>query len=289
MSKLFTAYFLVATVCVSLIISCSDEPKRLVNGEPELADSNTVYSFFVAGHAYGNPTTFQYGLHPPFKTLIPEINKYPHLELGVFTGDVVPKPTDAYWDAAEHDIGHLKVPTHVALGNHDMSHEVGDRFVDHYAFQKHNDLFIIWSPRAWNIDTVQMNMLKREIETRKNSIDNLFIFCHELIWWSPENEYKNVEINYRPHYPGSTNYWEEVHPYLDSLEMPVYLFAGDIGASDGVSPYMYDKKDNVSLFASGMGSNMNDNVLFVNVSDDGTVKINMIGVKDHQFGLIRKF
>ena len=272
------------------MMSCQKQNgKELPSFELYSIDSLVNYSFLVAGHAYGNPMDFQYGLHPPFKTMIPQINEYPKLEFGVLTGDVVPKPTEEYWDSAELDMSRFSVPLHIAPGNHDKSPVFHSRYQDYYSFNQANDLFLILSPRNWNIDGEQLELVKSKIDSCKKEVDNIFIFCHELIWWTPENEFKDVEINYRPHYPGTTTYWQDFQPYLDSLEVPVYLFAGDIGASEGVSPFMYEKQDNISYFASGMGSNLNDNVLFVEVSTSGNVEIKMIGVKNHKFGLINTF
>ena len=281
--------FMCLTVQLFLLQSCNNNTTLAPSVNPYTIDSTINYSFFVAGHTYGNPMNFQYGLHPPFKTLTPEINNYPKLEMGILTGDIVPKPTQDYWDSALQDMSRFSVPLHVAPGNHDKGPIFEEHFEDYYSFNKTNDLFLILSPRNWNIDGEQLNMVKSKIDSCKSQVDNIFIFCHELIWWTPENEFKDVEINYRPHYPGSTTYWQDLQPYLDSLEVPVYLFAGDIGSSDQVSPYMYEKQGNVSYFASGMGSNINDNVLFVEVSDQGHVTIKMIGVKNHLFGIIRTF
>lgn len=280
--------FLMISVGV-LLQSCSNSQVKKDSIDLYEIDSNTNYSFFVAGHTYGNPMNFQYGLHPPFNTMIPQINDYPKLEFGILTGDIVPKPTEDYWDSAEADMSRFKVPLHIAPGNHDKGPIFHDKYDEFHSFTKANDLFLILSPRSWNIDGEQLDMVKNAIDSAKNTVDNVFVFCHELIWWTPENEFKDVEINYRPHFPGETTYWQNFQPYLDSLEVPVYLFAGDIGASDFVDPFMYEKQDNITYIASGMGSNLNDNMLFVEVSNSGSVAIKMIGVKDHKFGIIQTF
>ncbi len=57
----------------------------------------------------------------------------------------------------------------------------------------------------------------------------------------------------------------QLHPKLDTLNMPVYFFAGDVGAASWSSNYMYDKLDNVHLIASGMGENDGDNFVEVEV------------------------
>lgn len=280
-------------VCIASILklsSCSTESDNNIFSPQSYALPEEVgYTFFVAGHTYGNPMEFQYGLHPPFKTMIPQINAYPKLEFGILTGDVVPKPTVEYWDAAEADIDKFKVPIHIAPGNHDKSPVYHERYPDPYEFNYANDLFFILSPRNWNIDGEQLAMVKSQIDSCKATVDNIFIFCHELIWWSPDNQFGDVEVNYRPHFPGSISYWDDFQPYLDSLNVPVYLIAGDIGASDQVDPFMYAKEDNIRYVASGMGSNIDDNMIFVEVTNDGVVELKMVGVQNHQFGWIQSF
>ena len=241
---------------------------------------NYKYAFFAAGHVYGNALNFQYGLHPPFKDIINKLNEYPLLELGVFTGDVVPKPTQAYWDSAIVDINKINVPTYIAPGNHDGGTVFKQLFTTYYrSFTQNNDLFIILSPSNWSIKGKQLDFLKNTLNHHKDSVNNVFIFCHELIWWSPNNQFKNVEINYRPHYPGSTNYWSVIHPILDSLNNNVMLFAGDLGATSAVDAYMYYKTDNVTLIGSGMGGRKEDNLVMVEVDHEGNVNLRLLGIQ----------
>lgn len=260
-----------------LLLSCKKE-----DANPSVRNDKKdahQYAFFAAGHVYGNPINFQYGLHPPFKSVINQINAYPKLEFGVFTGDVVPKPTEAYWDSALVDINLINVPTYIAPGNHDGGVVFERLFTNYYrSFTYLNDLFIVLSPSNWNIKGKQLDFLKNELK-KADSLHNVFIFCHELIWWSPENQFKNVEINYRPHYPGSTNYWSEIHPILDSLDNQVMIFAGDLGAVSSVDAYMYYQQDNVTLIGSGMGGGTEDNMIFVEVSENGEVNLRHMGIE----------
>lgn len=238
----------------------------------------SVFSFFVAGHTYGNPTSYQLGLHPPFLNHVESLNSHPNLELGVLTGDVVPIPTAPYWEAARTDIDQFSVPIHIAAGNHDRGEIFDSLYQDHYAFFKHQDLFIILSPTNWNIENEQKEFLLNALDNNAEIATNIFIFCHELIWWSPDSIFGNVDINFRPHYPGSTNYWSEIHPILDSLDNEVCLFAGDLGASEDVSPFMYYKDDNVRLIASGMGGGQQDNVIVTEVDATGQLNFLLLGL-----------
>jgi len=251
------------------------------------------YSFFIAGHTYGNPMKFQHGLYPPFVNTISYINSYPKMSFGILAGDVVPKPTKEYWDSAISDINKFSIPIHIAAGNHDRGVEFQKRFKNYYYhFKYENDLFIILSPTNWNIEKQQKEFLLQTIENNYQQVKNLFIFCHELIWWSPENQFKNVEINYRPHYPGSTNYWTEINPILDSLPNQVVIFAGDLGCTNKVSPYMHYKKDNITLIGTGMGGGEKDNIVIVEISDEGVPNYRLIDLNNastSEMGILEEY
>ena len=244
-------------------------------------EDKVKYSFFVAGHAYGNPMNYQYGFHPPFVKSIPYINEYPKMSLGVLTGDIVPKPTKEYWNAALQDINKFSFPLYLAAGNHDRGKEYLKNYKDYYYhFKKEDDLFIILSPTNWNIEKEQKKYLIKTIKNNYQEVNNIFIFCHELIWWTPDNQFGNVEINYRPHYPGSTNYWNEINPLLDSISNNVVIFAGDVGCREKIAPYMYYNNDNITLIATGMGGGKKDNIVIVEVDKKNRVHYKLIGLNN---------
>ncbi len=272
--QVFLFYFLILA-----FVSCEKEELTSPNVEtPPNEEFIPIYSFFVAGHTYGNPLNIQYGLHPPFVNHISFLNNYPTLNLGILTGDIVPYSTQEYWDAAELDIDNFSVPIHIAAGNHDRGPLFENNYDYYYSFKKENDLFIILSPTNWNIEGAQKQFLIETIDNNYLTVNNIFIFSHELIWWTPENEFGNVEINYRPQYPGSTNYWSEINPILDSLTNNVVIFAGDMGATKNVSPYMYYKNDNITLIGSGMGGGEQDNIIIIEVDQEGELNYRLLGI-----------
>jgi len=255
------------TWILSLLALC------LISCGPETSKHES-YSFFVAGHAYGNPNSPQYGLYPELMKVKEEILAQDNMSMGFLTGDVVYKPTEAYWDSAMTDIEAFEMPVHIAAGNHDKGQAFIRRFKEYYyAFEQNDDLIIVLAPNKWNIEGDQMSFLSKALNQARPGIKNVFIFCHELIWWSPDNEYQDVEINWRPHYPGSTNFWTDVKPLLQSTNLPIYFFAGDLGATPRTSPFMYDRIENIHLIASGLGSGYKDNILIVNSSLDSKVSI----------------
>lgn len=242
--------------------------------------STPVYSFFAAGHTYGNPNHPHYGLHYPFVDYIPTINDYPSMDFGFLTGDVVVYGEADYWDSAQIDISTLNFPISIAAGNHDIGQEFVNRFGEYYfSFNHNNDLFIVLCPglSSWNIVGDQLEFLTNTLDTNSPQINNIFIFMHELIWWSPTNEYKSVKINFEPHYPGSTNFETVVKPLLLSFPNPITIYAGDLGATDQVSPFMFHSFENITLIASGMGGGIRDNIIITEVYED-SVYYNLVAI-----------
>ncbi|MGF7138914.1 metallophosphoesterase family protein [Roseimarinus sediminis] len=241
------------------------------------------YAFFTAGHVYGNPNDYQYGFHPPLDSAISYLNNYPQMALGIFTGDVVPQPTQAYWDSLTLDLNRIKVPRYITPGNHDRGPIFKNRFGNGYdSFYHHNELFILLNPDNWNIEGEQLRFLKQTLSENKDSSNLIFIFMHELIWWSPENRYSDVIINWAPHYPGSTNYYDDIEPLLKSLPNQVVLFAGDVGCAADRTPCMYDRSDNITLIASGMGSGDRDNLVITEVMEDGSCRFRLIHLNGNE-------
>jgi len=249
-------------------------------GNAQAQINTPVYSFFTAGHTYGSPMNPHYGLHYPFVNYFPSIENYSNIEIGFLTGDVVVYSTAAYWDMAQIDIDKLNIPVHIAAGNHDMGSEFVSRFGDYYfSFIQHNDLFIVLTPGlgSWNINGAQLEFLTNTLDSNYANVNNIFIFMHELIWWAPDNEYQNIKINYEPHYPGSTNFDIVVKPLLLSFPNKITIYAGDLGATNGVSAFMYHSFDNITLIASGMGGGIQDNIIVTEVYED-SVYYNLVAI-----------
>lgn len=261
-----------------LLYSCTETTeKKKPTSKVEVEGHD--YAFYVAGHVYGNPDNHQYGLYPAFKKQLDFISEYPKLEFGVFTGDVVAKPEALYWKAFLSDMAYLKKPYFLAPGNHGRGKEYEKHFKNYYsARMKHGDLIITLSPTNWNIEGEQLHFLKSTLEDNGQIARNIFIFVHELIWWSPEGDYSDIKINYVPHYPGSSNFWSTIEPLLEACSKPIYIFAGDLGASNVVDAFSYDKYKNIHLIGSGMGGAVDDNFLIVKVKKDGQVEIDKMGI-----------
>lgn len=283
MKNHYLKYFILLMIAiVTSIVVWWSRPNVQVNEqadqeEPSVNDELS-YSFFVAGHAYGNPENYGMGIYSPLKRQFGFLRDYPGMKAGFFTGDLVPKPTKEYWDAALTDIERLQMETFIAPGNHDKGEVFDSLFPSYFAMGMNRDLFIVLSPNQWNIEGEQLTFLENTLDSLSAEVNNVFIFCHELIYWSPENEFSSWEPNYRPHYPGTTNYWEDVHPILKQVNQPVYLFSGDVGATSVVTAFEFVRFDGINFCASGMGNGAEDNVVIVEVSQNGLATLRFFNI-----------
>ncbi len=244
-----------------------------------------LYSFFVAGHTYGQPG-IKSGLHPPFKKKFDYIRNRPEIKFGVFTGDIVAaNPTADDWDKVDADIETLGLPVYFAVGNHDMENRelFESRYGDtYYSFSFQNDLFIVIDPNidGWNISGEQMEFLKRTLHENREKTDNIFVSFHQLLWWKNNSIYTAYRPNSFEGKADTINFWTEVEPLFKNLQNQVFMFAGDVGAGNWAADFMYDKYGNISLIASGMGEGEGDNFIVANVHEDKSVSYDLICLND---------
>jgi len=244
---------------------------------------NKSYSFFVAGHTYGKPGVDNPGVHPPFKRKIDLIKSDTLIKFGILTGDIVLNGTAKNWDEVDKDIEELGVPVYFAAGNHDMS----DRELfesrygkTYYSYVYNNDLFIILDPNldSWNISGEQLQFLTDELREKAGDAADIFILFHQVLWWSADNIFSNLQVNSLALRADTINFWSEVEPLFHSLPNSVYLFAGDVGAYDNGDEFMYYHYDNITFIASGMGGEARDNFVIVDVQPDKTVSFRLIAL-----------
>ncbi len=256
---------LVIGIIIGIFFSCKQEPQN-------------TFSFFVAGHTYGAPMASNPGLHPPFIEMFDFINDKPDIEFGIFTGDIVRESNTESWDSVEMQLQKLDKEVYFCPGNHDIKYRdiYESRFGDtYYSFTHKNNLFIILdgSLNRWNIQGPQLDFLSANLEQAGDSISNIFVFVHQLIWWNKANIFSQVNLNWPPYTPDTTNYWFEVEPMLQNQTCPVYIFAGDIGANLQSDPIVFYPDRNVTYVASGMGNIEKDNFLIVRITENNEVEI----------------
>ena len=249
--------------------------------QKEIVDPVKKYSFFVAGHTYGQPGVDNVGLHPPFQQKFEFLNNR-NASLGFLTGDIVKECTEKNWNEVDSVLAFLDADVYLVAGNHDVS----DRELfearygrTYYYFKKYDDLFIILDPNFdhWNISGLQLEFLQK-ILSEENQVRNIFVFFHQILWWSENNKYRNVRINSKEGRADTINFWSEIIPLFNKLDNPVSMFAGDMGAVSWSDNYMYDTIQNITFIASGMGDEDDDNIVIVNVSIEGIIDYDLIAI-----------
>jgi len=254
------------------------------------------YSFFIAGHTYGYPgyDIERNGLHPPFKNRFDLIKENNFIEFGVFLGDIVWEPSIKAWNNVDKDIKELGIPVYFTVGNHDnidrelFKSRYGDTY---YHFIVNKDLFIILDPNidSWNISGEQLNFLTSVLDENYEHVDNIFVFFHQLLWWTPNNIYKNIVFNSIDGRADSINFWSEIEPLFHSLPNEVIMMAGDLGAFSWMDALMYDKYDNITFIASGMGACGHptclgedkagrDNFIIINIDENKIINYELIAI-----------
>ena len=66
------------------------------------------------------------------------------------------------------------------------------------------------------------------------------------------------------------------------------MFAGDVGAFANGSEFMYHKYDNVTLVASGMGGEIRDNIVIIDVLEDKTTSFRLIALNGSEMNSLGK-
>jgi len=251
------------------------------------------YSFFVAGHVYGKPGVDNIGFHPPFRQKFDLIKNDSSIKFGVLTGDIVSSGTTTNWDEIDRDVEELGIEVHFTVGNHDMSDRklfetrYGRTF---YSYSYNKDLFIVLDPNldGWNISHEQLQFLKDELKQKSADADHVFVLFHQVLWWAEDNIFKNVDINSLDGRADTINYWDEVEPLFHSLPLPVFLFAGDVGAFATGDEFMYYRYDNITLITSGMGGEVRDNFVIVDVYSDKTISFRLIALNGSDINALGK-
>ena len=242
---------------------------------------DSSYSFFVAGHTYGKPNVNNKGFHPPFKAKFDTIKNDTNIDFGVLTGDVVIYATPECWDDVDVDLALLDKPVYFAVGNHDIKNRAlfESRYGNTYqSFVHKDDLFIILDPNLdnWNISGTQLDFLKASLDKNHTKVTNIFVFFHQVLWWKQDDENETMILNSLQDRADTINFFDTVEPLFKELPNPVYMFAGDVGATIKSNGYSYRKDANITYVASGMGGPINPNFVIVDVTANKEVRLRVI-------------
>ena len=271
------------------------EMKQNVVDACKLPLSNETYSFFVAGHTYGNPKQTddtREGLYHPFIKKFNIINECKSITMGFLLGDVVRESSNKSFEFVKRDLQLIdsKIRKYIVPGNHDVgigrNNAKRDIFIQNFGktykhFEYQNDLFILLDANIdqWNILNDQLKMLENLSKYDKN-YSNVFIFTHQTIWHDKKkSSFSRVVPNSWQGYSKGTNFWDEVFPVISDIGKTIYLFAGDVGAFPNESEFFYAKHSNVDFFATGMGGGERDNFLIISIVN-GVVNVALVPLNE---------
>ncbi len=245
-------------------------------------DSNDkpAYSFFVAGHPYGSPDKKSIGLDSALLSELIICSKDTSIHFGFLTGDLVKHSNQESWDEIIKNLNKLDTKEiHVAPGNHDVKdralyQEYFDQF--YYSFTHQNDLFFILDGNidGWNISGEQLNFVENELTNFDESLGNIFVFTHQLIWLDKE-PYKNIGYNSPEGKSDTLTFWPELAPIFKNKQCETFFFAGDVGAFDWATSAFHHQEDNLTFIASGIGGGVKDNYIIVDVFEDKHVEFRL--------------
>lgn len=245
--------------------------------------------FAVAGHVYGNPITYTSTIYPPFIKALKQHEQQDYLNFLFLTGDVVPHPTDSNWKTVITELNASHADWHIAPGNHDFGGSIKYPFQrkfkaiqnpePYHFFRFRDNEFIVLntSHNGWTINEIQRISLATYLkQINQKTTNNIFVFSHQL-WWlndSPEKfQLDSIKTNSDALQLGTSNFWKDGFSLFSEFEIPVWFFAGDIGCMAQYETYYEDHYKNFHFYASGMGGGIEDNYLFVDVSEQGKVNI----------------
>ena len=264
-------------ICITLVcFSCSEKRKL-------------SHSFFLAGHSYGSTIEKSKnenlkGLHPPLMDKAEFLREQPKMTKGFLLGDCVWKVS--HWPQAQEDIERIGIPIEVVRGNHDGGLKKFEGLFGpsykKYVFK--NNLYIILDSNldGWSIEGDQLVFLMNTLRNDSRNVDNVFIFSHHLLWYNTDQFSKPFPNSVHKRKEPS-NFWTKIEPLLRLQDRPVYIFAGDLGAfsmekrnKDHIIEYFYHSYDNLTFVGTGMGGGVRDNLVIVDVYNDGSVEFRLI-------------
>ena len=228
-------------------------------------NQNIDYSFFVAGHVYGDPYSKKTGIHPQFYNHLKSSKK--KYDFAIFAGDITGAGNVKQWKLFKSQLDELNIKKYfIAPGNHDIGNfpEQTDLFEEYFnnvnfKFVYKNDLFIILNAyeNNWSIKNDELKFLMNSLKEYQHTTRNVFIITHPPIFYKKD---LGLKVNSFDRKGKKLNFWNEVFPLLKGFEFNYFLIAGDLGAHKGKEIFCLNR-DNFYFLGTGMGAGDYDNFL----------------------------
>jgi hypothetical protein len=260
------------------LLLLEDPVTAALNGQ-KLPDNQTPLSFLVAGHTYGRPG--DNNPHPA-QSLVSNLAELTELEPDFFIllGDIVWKPSAANFDQVEDLVlDQFNVPVFNAVGNHDVTKR--DLYNSRYgntifAFQHKQQLFIILDTtlKYAELTSDQYDFILKLIQDHGDNIQAVHIFMHHVLFLDQDQIHDKSLLKPNEGDGSSIEFLTFIEDEIIPISeiMPVYIYAGDVGAIQGgnLSPLYIKHPDQPIFFlATGLGDYPEDSVIFVEGLENG--------------------
>ena len=260
-------------------------------------DTTTDFSFIISGHLYGHPADTSNIPAYNFVSFLDFINNLKP-DFGIFLGDMYRYPDSIHVNNfKEQVVDHIKFPLFNAIGNHEAGNRklyIANFGKTYYSFRIHKSAFIILdtdNPATKIIDT-QLSFLSNTIDSliKKESIINVFICSHKLIWITSLEIFKDKlsKIGWPHNYDQKQNFENKVHPLIKKLSKTksVFWLSGD-----WYLPIMYYKDSNtqITYISSSLENRDSDAIIKFDVPKDGAVEITPISLTNNTLNSIESY
>lgn len=262
-----------------------EDPIGVAMNSLPLEDDQEPLKFLVAGHIYGNPGDEEF--HPAV-TLINNVAllRSHNPDFVAFLGDTVWKPEGENFNALELLIlNPFQVPIYNAVGNHDVTkREIYQaRYgstVFGFRYKNQSFIFLDTTLHYYDLNPDQFAFIKNIIEDHIQSKDitGIHIFMHHVLFLNEEEIYgkQHLKPNEGDGVSEAFQDFLESTLYPASKSIPIYVYAGDVGAfkPGNLSPLYKKPLDyNITFLATGLGNHQNDSILIVEADSNQDISI----------------
>ncbi len=276
-----------------------DNPQLAALNSLQLPDNQTPLKFVAAGHIYGKPGDEEF--HPAH-TLLTNIAllKKTAPDFVVLLGDTVWKPSEASFNRLDLLIlNQFEVPVFNAVGNHDITKRelYQSRYGDTvFAFRYKNQLFFILDTTLnyYDLTSDQYSFISNTIRGQSLNLEAIHIFMHHVLFL--EDDELNSKQLLKPNEGNgrSLEFWTYVENELILVSeiVPIYIYAGDVGAFNGgnLSPlFKKMSEQNIFFMATGLGGNPSDSILIVEADPEGNLKFQPYSLTGKQMHAIETY
>jgi len=250
-----------------------DDPTLVSLNNKPFASDETSLKFIVAGHVYGKPGEENFHPAPSLVNNI-ALLKTMDADFMVSLGDMVWRPTAENFKLLKLLIlDPYEIPVFNAVGNHDVTKR--DIYQDTFgstvfAFEYKKQLFIFLDTtlQYYNLTPDEYSFIMDVIYNHLSEVQFIHIFMHHVLFLDKEEIYSKPLLKPNEGDGSSKNFLNFIQSDLVDIsnKVPIYIYAGDVGAFSGsnLSPlYKKNQSGNITFLATGLGGNQSDSILIV--------------------------